>query len=195
VVAKYKFKTEPFDHQRKALEVSWNKESFALFMEMGTGKTKVLIDNIGVLFTTQDIDSALIIATKSVYTIWVNDEIPKHINIPCDFLQKHDALVGIDESSTIKNIKAIRTRNLIKLRPLTKYRRILTGTPITKSPIDIYSQCEFLDPKHLNFPTFTAFKNRYCIFEMMHTYGDKQIAIPIGFKNLEELENKIKAFS
>jgi superfamily II DNA or RNA helicase len=82
VVAKYKFKTEPFDHQRKALEACWNKESYALFMEMGTGKTKVLLDNIGVLYTTQDIDSALIIATKSVYTIWVNDEIPKHINIP-----------------------------------------------------------------------------------------------------------------
>jgi len=239
VVARYKFKTEPFAHQRKALESCWDKESFALFMEMGTGKTKVLIDNIGVLFTTRDIDSALIIATKSVYTIWVNDEIPKHINIPhevclwkptsekktkkfiqtpsqkckilvmnveafstkkgfdiaCDFLQTHDALVGIDESSTIKNIKAKRTKNLIKLRPLSKYRRILTGTPVTKSPIDIYSQCEFLDPKHLGFPTFTAFKNRYCIFEMMHSYGDKQIAIPVGFKNLEELENKIKKFS
>ena len=40
----YKFKTKPYAHQLTALEKSWNKENFAYFMEMGTGKTKVLID-------------------------------------------------------------------------------------------------------------------------------------------------------
>jgi len=239
VVAKYKFKTEPFQHQRDALTACWDKDSYALFMEMGTGKTKVLIDNIGVLFIQQQIDAALIIATKSVYTIWVNDEIPKHMAIPYDiclwkptkeksvkefidtpsqkckilvmnveafstpkgykyateFIKNHECLTAIDESSTIKNFKAKRTKNIIKLRHSSKYRRILTGTPVTKSPIDLYTQCEFLDPNHLGFPTFTAFKNRYCIFEVMHTYGDKQISIPVGFKNLEELERKLKNFS
>ena len=29
-----------------ALEKSWNRETYAYFMEMGTGKTKVLIDNM-----------------------------------------------------------------------------------------------------------------------------------------------------
>ena len=82
MVAKYKFKTEPFQHQKDALKACWNKESFALFMEMGTGKTKVLIDNLGILFINQRINAALIIATKSVYTVWVNDEIPKHCAIP-----------------------------------------------------------------------------------------------------------------
>ena len=42
----YKFKTKPYKHQITALENSWNKETFAYFMEMGTGKTKVLIDNM-----------------------------------------------------------------------------------------------------------------------------------------------------
>ena len=41
----YKFKTKPYAHQLKALEMSWNKEVFAYFMEMGTGKSKVLLDN------------------------------------------------------------------------------------------------------------------------------------------------------
>ena len=45
----YKFKTKPYAHQLKALEMSWNKEVFAYFMEMGTGKSKVLIDNISML--------------------------------------------------------------------------------------------------------------------------------------------------
>jgi hypothetical protein len=45
----YKFKSKPFAHQSKALEMSWDKEVFAYFMEMGTGKSKVLIDNIAML--------------------------------------------------------------------------------------------------------------------------------------------------
>jgi hypothetical protein len=39
----YKFKTKPFEHQLKALEMSWDKSVFAYFMEMGTGKSKVLL--------------------------------------------------------------------------------------------------------------------------------------------------------
>ena len=46
----YRFKTKPFQHQLDALKESWNKEVWALFMEMGTGKTKVCIDNIAILF-------------------------------------------------------------------------------------------------------------------------------------------------
>ena len=41
----YKFKKKPYKHQLTALEKSWNRETYAYFMEMGTGKTKVLIDN------------------------------------------------------------------------------------------------------------------------------------------------------
>ena len=46
----YKFKTKPYEHQTTALEKSWTKEVYAYFMEMGTGKTKVAIDNIAMLY-------------------------------------------------------------------------------------------------------------------------------------------------
>ena len=46
----YKFKTKPYAHQLDALEASWDKENFAYFMEMGTGKSKVLLDNAAVLY-------------------------------------------------------------------------------------------------------------------------------------------------
>ena len=49
----YRFKTKPFQHQLDALEQSWNKEVWALFMEMGTGKTKVCIDNIAILYDNE----------------------------------------------------------------------------------------------------------------------------------------------
>ena len=63
---KYKFKTPPYKHQLKALEMSWNRETFAYFMEMGTGKTKVLIDNMAMLYDKGKINGVLIIAPKGV---------------------------------------------------------------------------------------------------------------------------------
>ena len=76
---KYKFKTTPYEHQLKALEMSWDKEYFALFMEMGTGKSKVLIDNIAMLYDKGKIDGALIIAPKGVVGTWYLNQIPDHL--------------------------------------------------------------------------------------------------------------------
>jgi hypothetical protein len=64
---KYKFKTKPYAHQLSALEKSWDKDEYAYFMEMGTGKSKVLVDNIAVLYDKGKINAALIIAPKGVY--------------------------------------------------------------------------------------------------------------------------------
>ena len=55
----YKFKTKPYKHQEKALNLSWRKSYFAYFMEMGTGKSKVLLDNIAMLYDKGKIDGAL----------------------------------------------------------------------------------------------------------------------------------------
>ena len=60
----YQFKTEPFDHQRKALEGSWSAKFHAYFMEMGTGKSKVAIDNMGILYDKGEINAVLIVAPK-----------------------------------------------------------------------------------------------------------------------------------
>ena len=75
----YKFKTKPYKHQLTALEKSWNKETYAYFMEMGTGKTKVLIDNMSMLYDKGKIDGVLIVAPKGVYTNWLSQEIPIHL--------------------------------------------------------------------------------------------------------------------
>ena len=55
---KYPFKTQPYEHQKKALEMSFDKEYFAYFMEMGTGKTKVVLDNVGILHHNHKIELA-----------------------------------------------------------------------------------------------------------------------------------------
>ena len=72
----YKYKTKPYEHQIDALEKSWQKTEYALFMEMGCGKSKVLLDNIALLYAEGKINAAIIIAPKGVYDNWVEGEIP-----------------------------------------------------------------------------------------------------------------------
>ena len=240
----YKFKTKPYAHQLKALEMSWNKEVFAYFMEMGTGKSKVLLDNVAMLFDKGKINSVLIVAPKGVYKNWYDSEIPEHLpkhitrnvvlwkslitkeqKLKYDSLFKPDfdilnifimnvealstkkgleaarqflnvkrVLFAIDESTTIKNPGAKRTKNIIQLSKLGKYRRILTGSPVTKSPLDLYTQCSFLDPYLLDFTSYYAFRNRYAEMRTANFSG-RSVQVVTGYKNLAELSETIKSFS
>ena len=49
------------------------------------------------------------------------------------FMSCHNTLMVIDESTTIKNPKARRTKNIVRLSTKAKYRRIMTGSPVTKT--------------------------------------------------------------
>ena len=75
----YKFKTKPYAHQLTALEKSWNKTEYGYFMEMGTGKSKVLVDNMAMLYDKGRINGAIIVAPKGVYRNWLSQEIPNHL--------------------------------------------------------------------------------------------------------------------
>ena len=171
-------KTKPYKHQEDALRKSYDKENFAYFMEMGCGKSKVLIDNIAWLYWNNKIDTAIVVAPKGVYTNWKNNEIPAHladcitpkvyvwkstlnkreqadlkssvggearrhlrillINVEAFaskkvfkflemFTHRSNFLLAVDESTTIKNIKAKRTKALVKFGEEAKYKRILDG--------------------------------------------------------------------
>jgi len=240
---KYRFKTKPYGHQMTALEKSWNRETYAYFMEMGTGKTKVLIDNVAMLYDRGKIDSALIICPKGVMGTWHSQELPTHLpdhienvtvlwqanitksqshklgnlfktderlhilimNVEAlstqkglvfaqKFLLTHKTLMCIDESTTIKNLKAKRTKNILSIAPRAQYRRILTGSPVTKNPLDLYSQCEFLNEEHLDFTSYYAFRNRYAEMKTLHIAG-RSIQVVSHFKNLNELAEQLKTFS
>ena len=241
----YKFKMPPFQHQKDALEYGWARPEFGLFMEMGTGKSKVLIDNIGMLYQKGEIDFALVIAPKGVYRNWVAKEIPEHMSddVPHRVIRwvssankkqqeemrsvkdKFDGLtifvmnveafsslkgqkagtwmaralgtgglIAIDESTTIKNHKAKRTKALMKIAAGFKYRRLLTGSPVTKSPMDIYSQTEFLRPGLLGYDSYYAFQGRYAVMQR-RTMGQAAFQQIVGFRNLDELTDKIDRFS
>ncbi len=240
----YKFKTKPYAHQLDALEASWDKENFAYFMEMGTGKSKVLLDNAAILYDKGHINGLLLIAPKGVYKNWYDSEIPTHLpdhiekkvvlwktsdksrkqmsllntlfetgtdlhilimNVESfskgaglqfaqKFLSCHKAMIAIDESTTIKTPTSNRTKSILKLRQDAKYRRILTGSPVTKSPLDLFSQCLFLDPWLLNHQSYYTFKARYAVTKKIEVQG-RRIEIVVGYRNLPELSEKIKPFS
>jgi hypothetical protein len=76
----FKYKTKPYAHQETALEKSWDKIEYGYFMEMGTGKSKVLVDNMAMLYDKGKINGALIIAPKGVYNNWYTSEIPTHLS-------------------------------------------------------------------------------------------------------------------
>jgi SNF2 family DNA or RNA helicase len=110
------------------------------------------------------------------------------------FLNSHKTLMAIDESTTIKNSSAKRTKNILALSKYAKYRRIMTGSPVTKNPLDLYSQCEFLSPWLLNFQSFYAFRNRYAEMKTIHARG-RSIQVVHKFQNIGELSDKLKGFS
>jgi SNF2 family DNA or RNA helicase len=239
----FNFRTEPYAHQLEALKRSYDKRNYAYFMEMGCGKSKVLIDNIVWLYEQGRIDTAVIVAPKGVYRNWETAEIPTHFpeNVPHEvyvwnpnpnkaqarrlrdgvekrgvlrillanvegfatkklpafvgaFTQGSSFLLGLDESTTIKNPKAKRTKTLVLFGKKAAYKRILTGSPVTKSPMDLYSQCAFLDPDLLGFKSYWSFQYRYAMTRTQRM-GNHSFTEIIGYRNLPELTDKLGMFS
>ena len=102
--------------------------------------------------------------------------------------------MAIDESTTIKNPDAKRTKNICKLARHAKYRRILTGSPVTKSPLDLYKQCDFLEPELLDHTSYYTFRTRYAVMKTAN-FGGRSVQIVVGYRHLEELAEKLKVFS
>ncbi len=234
----FMFKTKPFDHQRNVFYMSRDNEAFALLMEQGTGKTKVIIDNSAYLYGAGKINCLVVIAPNGVHRNWIRKEIPEHMPEWChhesvfyyagmkkkdterfeevmvakdklkiftfnveafvsgkavELLGKimlaNDVMLVVDESSRIKRPGAKRTKVITKAAKYAKYRRIMTGTPVTKGPEDIYSQFKFLDPQILGYDSFYSFKARYCI---MGGFENKQI---VSYQNVDELTKNIEGHS
>jgi len=239
----YRFKNKPFVHQAAYLQRFWDHQVAALFADMGTGKSFMLINNIAMLYDLGRINAALIVAPKGVYRNWVDTEIPKHMpdhverrvalwsatprkaeqealdnlfeitedlkilvmNIEAfstprgtkfaqRFLFVHNAMMAIDESTTIKTPGSKRSKNTEKTGKMAKYRRIMTGSPVTKSPLDLYQQCAFLSDACLDSPSYYSFQARYAVTieRRLASHSFKQI---VGYQRLDELKEKLDRFS
>ena len=241
----YKFKTKPFEHQKDALKKCWNKKAFAIFAEMGTGKTKIALDNACILYNKGRIDRLLVVAPKGTYMNWVDQEIPVHVP---DYIEKDvlawkpnitekyelqlkairngenfklkifvmnveslstkkgcyyaklflsgKSMMIVDESTTIKNPQAKRTKNILELSKEAPYKRILTGSPVTQSPMDLWSQMDFLEPEILGQQSFYAFRTKYAVLITASAAGGThKFQKIVKFKNLKELGKLVSPHS
>ena len=240
----YPFKTRPYKHQLDCWNRQRDEKSFAIYAEMGLGKSKMLIDTSAYLYDKGCINGFIVIAPKSVYRNWADAELPTHMPehirykvgiwdadpkkeelealnrlfLPGDddlhvllinvesltterarkllekFLLGHTALCAVDESTTIKNPSAKRTKAVIKLGRYAKYRRLLSGEPAPDSPLDMYSQAEFLDPNLLGFGSFFTYKARFAKQKQMKING-RTFQKVVGFQNEQELKDLVSKFA
>jgi hypothetical protein len=212
----YVSKRRPRVKQAEALARMRGKTSFALLMDLRTGKTKPIYDEWGAMALENESLDLLVIAPTGAYLPWKSEaekDLPDTLlgvtkiyiwssstsktkvdkkrrdafmeyRGPRILLMNMEAISSveaardlcvafgkqrtglntavIDESVTIKNGDSICSKFCVNvLAPLFKYRRTLTGLVSPRSPLDVYYQFKFLDPKILGFDSFTAFRARY----------------------------------
>ncbi len=98
-------------------------------------------------------------------------------------------MIVCDESTRIKNRTAKRTKNATKLRGYCTHARIMSGTPLIKSPLDAFAQFKFLHPDVLGYDNFYSFRNRYAT---MGGFNGFQV---LYYNNLDELSDAIDKVS
>lgn len=230
----FQFKTQPREHQKKALAKIQNLNACGLFMDVGTGKSWTAIAMMGRRWCEGKTDNILLVAKNGVHRQWVAEEIPKHmsevvpykaavfgktkaavaefanmlkfdglkifaINIDAiitkngerfimEFIKASNGgcMMVVDESQDIKNGSAQRTKNAIIFGNMCRYRMIMTGTPIAKNVIDLFSQFKFLDGNILGHRYMTTFRNEYC-----HVRQTDFGPLITGYKNLDKLYERI----
>lgn len=255
---RYEFKTEPYAHQKTALRRAWRRQGYAYLMEMGTGKSKVVVDEIGMYFELQMCDCAVILAPKGVYRNWLTKEFPNHLpeRIPRDvglwrpgggnktqqrelkalltpngrlrilimnlealssgelalaylrkFINSGVCYGAVDESTFIMGPDSIRTRRVLSVAPRLFWRRILTGSPIGTSPLDLFSQFEFIGEGLLGASNWFAFRATYAnlknsrfTMKRKNSSGDlidtgKTVKIIVNYRNLDKLNAKLEQHS
>jgi len=240
-------KYPPYEHQRRAVNESVHdieKAGYhALFMEMGTGKTKTTIDTFMALLARDSMDCLIIIAPKTLMSTWTDEEIPKHLTVDCAvgawdnkttkksveafkaltedsrpliwvanveafqslndelrrrmslLLRSRRTMIAVDESSKIKGDSAQRSKNIVAAGKLAKGRMILTGTEISKGPLDLYMQFEFLKPGFFGVKSFYVFRQVYAILEEAYGSGGRTFKKVVGYQRLNELMDRISPFT
>jgi SNF2 family DNA or RNA helicase len=256
----FKFYTEPFQHQIDVFEATKDLQQYAVFWEMGAGKSKYIIDLATWLFLNNKIDAVLIVAPNGVHANWDKPGegvrrhmLPELLDIKYtyrhiwyskrakhkataiawaklmaaqfawlftavdalntkegrkkieEFLKHRRVLFVIDESQRIKNGRAERTKVAKKLRNLTSWRRILTGTPMEQKPLDVYDQIDWLMPHYWGeqgFGSRIAFRYYFAEWRKIQTPQGREVEVQKKdkdgkhvYKNLDQLARILKPIS
>lgn len=224
----------PYAHQVVGVKALLDNKIFALFDEMGAGKTKQTIDAAQGLMCAGQLDRVIVVAPASVRGVWYDPELgelakhlwdglsatvveyhakqrswdhgkpnelsPTWIITNYDFIRpttrlkkllelaNKKTLLVLDESSAVKNYRALQTKACWELRQKCGRIVLLNGTPIENNPGDIFSQARMLDPAILACPTWFHFRARYGV---LGGFKGKQV---IGWTHLDDLQARLKPY-
>lgn len=237
------FKTQPYQHQRDIVEQTWDKPYWGLFLEMGVGKSKIVIDTLANLYLSGRIDAVLYIAKKGEYANFPVYEIPVHMpdNVKYEsylytgysstsqlaVIKKAIApkpelrifsmniesvragkgfqiaeafcksskklMIIVDESTILKDHRSSQHKALMTLRDYADYARIMTGTLIPRSPVDVFNQSRFLHRMAMGVKTLTAFRASYEEQETVFL-GNRRFQKTVGVKNVDKFRRQIRTF-
>lgn len=206
---------ELYAHQKIALAYLRINDSFALFMEQGTGKTIPTLLRILELLSSGAIKNALIVAPKAALGAWSRDleKLSKSGMVHVDtspieivnydlvwrrehYLDTQWDLIVLDESHSIKSHKTKRTKALLTMSTKAKYRYILSATPVTNGQLEnLWSQFAFLNPvkdkrsiKSVIFDaTYYQFLDKYCYLNKYYQ--------PYSYKHVDEFQALVNEYS
>mgnify|MGYP000117607626 CR=1 FL=1 len=204
-----KLVTEMYEHQRRAVEKLSKIKIGALYMEMGTGKTRATLELIKIRLEKKRIEHVIWLCPCSVkenlrrdiikHTGEENTELITICGIETlsssiaanlkllELVQNKNCYLIVDESNMVKNHLAKRTKNIIRLSEYCKYKLILNGTPITRNEADLYAQWYLLDWRVLGYKSYWSFAANHLEFD---DYGRLRKTL-----NTDYLTEKIAPYS
>jgi Mesyanzhinovviridae DNA helicase len=227
-----------FAHQVIDTQAVFKNGAYALWSEMGTGKSAIVVHAACALSQIEAINTVVVVAPASVRCVWLDfeiGEIRKHSILPAsvfefhakvkrawetgttgltwivtnyEFLRNEKHLTDLilrlkdrkvmlvcDESSYIKSRTAAQTKAVMKLREHCDRCVILNGTPITQSPLDLWSQCNVLslDILQKRFKSFYNFRAHYCEMRMDFARGHRFQKV-VAYKRLDHLAKIIAPY-
>lgn len=203
--------TNLFEHQKRCVEKLRRIKIGALYLEMGTGKTRTALELIKIRLEKGRVNHVIWLCPCSVKENLRRDLI-KHTGSECSdiiticgietlsssiktntdllkLVNNKECYLIVDESNLVKNFKAKRTENIIRLAENCKYKLILNGTPITKKETDLFSQWYILDWRILGYKSFWSFAANHI------EYDERIRGKVVRCLNVDYLTEKIAPYS
>lgn len=203
-------KTDLYEHQRRAVEKLIKIKVGALYMEMGTGKTRTALELIARRYNAGKVNHVIWLCPCSVKRT-IADELRKHVDGDLSMfticgietlssstranvhllrlVKEKNCFLVVDESNLVKNPRAKRTQNILRLSEYCRYKLILNGTPISRNEADMFAQWRILDWRILGYRSFWSFAQNHVVWDENIRGRIREI------KNVDYLVRKIAPYS